>query len=144
MFEKSGKVLDLGAGDFSDVNGFKNKGWEAEGVDIKTGIDLEKPYLSKSAPFDLVFSNYVLQFIKNKTQFIKTACDNLKTSGWLFIHAFDKSDKNSSSDITQESLKEMLSKQGFKNISIQLFDYFDKDPGHNHWHKVLEATAQKS
>lgn len=144
IFQKPAKALDLGAGNFSDVNDFKKRGWDAEGVDIKAGIDLEKPYLSKNAPFDLIYSNYVLHKLKNKKQLIQTASRNLKGGGWLFVHAFDKSDKNSSSDITQESLKTILSELGFKNIAIRLFDYFDKDPGHNHWHKILEATAQKS
>ncbi|KKP88085.1 MAG: hypothetical protein UR91_C0027G0009, partial [Candidatus Nomurabacteria bacterium GW2011_GWC2_35_8] len=36
-----------------------------------------------------------------------------------------------------------LTKQGFKNIKIKLFERYDDDEGHKHWHKVLEATGQK-
>ena len=143
VFGKPGKALDLGAGLFLDVKGLKQKGWKCEGVDLNTGVDLEFPYWSENAPFDLVFSNYVLQKLKNKKQFVKTAFENLRKNSWLFIHTFDKSDKTGSSDITQESLKEILIDAGFKNIKARLIDYFDDEPGHNHWHKILEVTAQK-
>lgn len=142
-FKKTGKALDLGAGDFSDIADLKKSGWQGEGVDIKTGVDLEKFYLSKNKPFDLVYSNYVLQKLKNKEQLIKTAYENLKTSGWLFIHTFDKSDANSNSDITADSLKKLLAERGFKNMAITIFDHYDVSPGHKHWHKILEAKARK-
>lgn len=142
-FKKPGKALDLGAGDFSDVNYLKQLEWECEGVDIKTGVNLEIPYQSENRPFDLVYSNYLLQKIKNKKQLIQTAYNNLKEGGWFFIHTFDKSDSNSNSDLTSDSLKEILEEQGFKNIKIRLFDYFDKAKNHNHWHKILEAISQK-
>ena len=140
-FENPGKALDLGAGDFSDVNSLKELGWECEGVDIKTGVNLEEPYLSEKRPFDLVYSNYLLQKLKNKKELIKTAYDNLRKRGWFFIHTFDKTDFNSNSDITKKSLYKMLEGQGFKDIKIKLFDFFDED--HNHWHKILEAVCQK-
>lgn len=144
-FNTKGTALDLGAGEFFDVACLKQMGWNCEGVDKKTGVDLEFPYKSDSnnAPFDLVFSNYVLQKIKNKKQFIKTAYDNLKSGGWLFIHTFDKSDENSSSDLTKESITDLLKAENFKNISAEILDFYDNDEGHKHWHKILEVTAQK-
>ena len=60
-FPKAGKALDLGAGKFFDVARMKQLGWQCEGVDINMGVDLEQPYLSKQAPFDLVFSNSVFR-----------------------------------------------------------------------------------
>ena len=140
-FKNYGKSLDLGAGDLSDVNDLKKLGWECEGVDIKTGVDLEKHYLSENRPFDMVYSNYLLQKLSNKKELIKTAYNNLKEGGWFFIHTFDKTDSNSNSDITKESLYKMLEKQGFKHIEIKIFDCFDEN--HNHWHKILEAVCQK-
>ncbi|MFA6306680.1 MAG: class I SAM-dependent methyltransferase [Patescibacteria group bacterium] len=142
-FKKPGKALDLGAGDFSDITDLKKLGWEGEGVDIKTGVDLEKPYQSKNKPFDLVYTNYVLQKLKNKEQLIKTAYSNLKNSGWFFIHTFDKSDPNGKSDITADFLEKLLKKQGFKNIAVKIFDFYDDEAGHKHWHKILEAKARK-
>ena len=142
-FENPGKALDLGAGNFSDITDLKKLGWQGEGVDIKTGVDLEKPYQSKNKPFDLVYSNYVLQKLKNKEQLIKTAHDNLKKHGWFFIHTFDKSDPNGKSDLTADFLKKLLERQGFKNITAKIFDFYDDEAGHKHWHKILEGGAQK-
>ncbi|MFH0955968.1 MAG: class I SAM-dependent methyltransferase [Candidatus Falkowbacteria bacterium] len=142
-FKDPGKALDLGAGDFSDITYLKQFGWEGEGVDTKTGVDLEKPYQSKNQPFDLVYSNYLLHKLKNKEQLIKTAYNNLKNNGWFFIHTFDKSDTNSKSDITADFLKKLLEKQSFKNIIVVLFNFYDSGEGHKHWHKILQASAQK-
>ncbi|KKR43287.1 MAG: hypothetical protein UU10_C0032G0007 [Parcubacteria group bacterium GW2011_GWF1_40_6] len=142
-FKKPGKALDLGAGEFFDVACLKQIGWKCEGVDIKTGIDLEKKYESKNKPFDLVYSNYVLHKLKNRKQLIQTIFNNLKDEGWFFIHIFDKSDKNSKSDLSRAYLKKMLIEQGFKNLKLKVFSFYDNDIGHKHWHKILEATGQK-
>ena len=139
-FKNPKKVLDLGAGNFKDIDTFKEKGWFGEGVDKKTGTDLNELYISKNKPFDLVYSNYVLHFLKNKQQLIDTAYQNLKTDGWLFLHTFDKSDEI----IKGFSGKEIKSMLGnFKNISTRVFGVYDNEPGHNHWHKILEVIAQK-
>ncbi len=142
-FKKPGKALDLGAGEFFDVACLKQIGWKCEGVDIKNGVDLEKNYESKKKPFDLVYSNYVLHKLKNRKQLIQTIFNNLKNEGWFFIHTFDKSDKNSKSDLSQVYLKKLLMEQGFKNIKLRVFSFYDNDIGHKHWHKILEATGQK-
>lgn len=142
-FNRCGKALDLGAGDFFDVACLERLGWKCEGVDINTGINLEFAYLSKDKPFDLVFSNYLLHKLKNKRRLIQTAFDNLKKDGWFFLHTFDQSDLNAKSDITVDSIKRLLEELGFKNIVTKVFDYYDNDEGHKHWHKILEATAQK-
>lgn len=142
-FKNPSKALDLGAGDFFDVIGLKQLGWKCEGVDIKTGVDLEKPYKSKNKPFDLIYSNYVLHKLKNKKNLIQTIYDNLKNGGWFFIHTFDKSDPKSASDMSRDYLQKLLAKQGFKNIKIKIFSYYDKKEGHKHWHKILEAIGQK-
>jgi len=144
-FKKPGKALDLRAGKFYDIVYLKQLGWKVEGVDLKTGVDLNKLYLSRKRPFDLVFSNYVIHKIKvnKRVQFIKNAYNNLKKKGWLFIHTFDKTDKASPTDITGEYLKEILMNQGFKNIKINKIKFYDNDFGHKHWHKILEVTAKK-
>lgn len=142
-FKNPGKVLDLGAGNFFDVACLEQLGWKCEGVDIKTGVNLEKPYESKCKPFDLVYSNYVLHKLKNKKQLIQIVYDNLKNDGWFFIHTFDRSDPNSTSKITHSLLKKLLEKQGFKNIKVRVFSYYDNEEGHKHWHKILEAVGQK-
>ena len=142
-FKKPGKVLDLGAGDFSDIAWLKQLKWRCEGVDIKTGIDLEKTYQSKNKPFDLVYSNYVLHKIKNKKQLIQTIYNNLKNGGWFFIHTFDQSDSNSASNISCDYLQKILIEQGFRNTKTRLFCHYDREPCHKHWHKILEVSGQK-
>jgi len=142
-FKKPGKALDLGAGNFFDVARLEQLGWKCEGVDIKTGVDLEKNYEAKNKPFDLVYSNYVLHKIKNKKQLIQTIYDNLKNGGWFFIHTFDQSEKKNSSDLSRAGLQKLLTEQGFKNVKIKLFSYYDNEKNHKHWHKILEATGQK-
>lgn len=138
-FKKPYKALDLGAGKFIDVKELQRAGWMCTGVDENIGVNLEVPYLSKNGRVNLVFSNYVLHRINNKQQFINTAYNNLKKNGWFFMHTFDKSDKSNKSNITENRLKQMLNKEGFRNISTSVFDY--KDNEHNH--KIIEITAQK-
>lgn len=118
-FKKPGKALDLGAGDFFDVACLKQLGWKCEGVDIKTGVNLEQYFLSKNHPFDLVFSNYVIHKIKNKEQFIKIVFDNLKKGGWFFIHTFDKKDKNSKSVLTTNAYKKYCPSRALKILKLE-------------------------
>jgi len=81
-------------------------------------------------------------FLKNRKQLIDTAYNNLKKDGWLFLHTFDKADKNIESGLTEKEIKDMLGSR-FKNVSIKVFDHYDRAPGHNHWHKIMEVTAQR-
>lgn len=138
-FSKPGKALDLGAGDFKDVEGLILLGWNCKGLDKNKGIDLELPYFSERIENDLVFSNYVLHLVNNKQQIINTAYNYLKKGGWVFLHTFDKSDISNKSNISEEIIKEMLKKEGFKNIYTSVFNFKDEE----HQHRILEATAQK-
>lgn len=142
-FKRPGKALDLGAGKFFDVACLKQMGWTCLGVDKITGVDLEKKYLSPKRSFDLVFSNYVIHKLKNPGRLVETAYNNLKSDGWVFLHTFDKTDKNSKSKLDKKQLIEMLKKQDFVDINAKVFNFYDNDPGHKHWHKILEVSAQK-
>ena len=142
-FDKPGTALDLGAGQFFDVACLKQLGWECEGVDIKMGIDLEKPYKSKNAPFDLVYSNYLLHKLENKEQFLQTIYNNLKKDGWCFIHSFDISDKSGKSKLSEDYMKKLLNQYDFKNNEVKVFSYYDNEEGHEHWHRILEVSGQK-
>ncbi len=142
-FKKPGKALDLGAGKFFNVACLKQLGWKCEGVDKSTGVNLEKLYLSKNRPYDLVFSNYVLHFLKNKQKLFETAYRNLKKGGWFFLHTFDKSDKICKTGINEKEIVKFFKKQDFKNISVKKFSFYDNNLGHKHWHRILEVTAQK-
>lgn len=98
-FSKSGKALDLGCGDGIDIEGLKNMEWGCDGVDIITGIDLNEVYSSPNAPYDLVYSNYVIQKLKTPESLIKTIELNLKKGGKFFLHTFDESDENSEENL---------------------------------------------
>lgn len=138
-FNKPGKALDLGAGDFKDVKDLTLLGWDCIGVDKNSGVNLELPYFSERLENDLVFSNYVLHLINNKQQIINTAYKYLRKNGWAFLHTFDKSDISNKSNISKEVLRKMLEKEGFRNIQTSVFNFKDGD----HQHRILEAKAQK-
>lgn len=140
-FKKQGKALDLGAGDFFNVACLRQLGWKCEGVDKNMGVNLEKPYESKNKPFDLVYSNYVLHKLTNKEQLVRTAYNNLKDGGWFFLHTFDKTDLNSNSGLSEDYVRNLLTKQEFKNVKTSVFDYYDNE--HGHWHRILEVTGYK-
>ena len=142
-FPKPGKALDLGAGKFFDVACLKQLGWKVFGVDIKTGTDLENPYLSSGKPFNLVYSNFVIHKLKSQAQLINTAYQNLKPGGWLFLQTFDASDKNSASKLNKKQLAGALAATGFVDVQCKVFNFYDNEPGHRHWHKILQATARK-
>lgn len=134
-FPKPGTALDLGAGEFFDVACMERLGWRCEGVDLARGVDLEKPYRSANGPFDLVFSNYVLHMIKNKEQFVKTAFNNLKEGGWVFVHTFDVSDRVSRRGIGARAARELFLAEGFTDVRTRVVRHYDNDEGHKHWHR---------
>lgn len=138
-FKSNGKSLDLGAGKFYDVVCLKQLGWDAEGVDKNMGIDLNKPYISANAPFDLVYSNYIFHFLENRQQLFDTAYDNLKDGGYFFLHAFHANDKIIKVGLTEKEVDKMAKK--FKNIESHVIDFYDNE--HQHWHKILEVIMQK-
>lgn len=142
-FSKPGKALDLGAGDFEDVKKLKAKGWNCEGVDLKTGIDLEKVYQSKNAPFDLVISNFVLHFLKDKNQLVKSAYINLKDNGKFFFQDLEYQEITGKMFLTEKEAEEIIKKNGFEILSKKKSRYFDDKEGHKHWHMILEIIAQK-
>ena len=140
-FNIPASALDLGMGKGEDVEGLKTIGWKVEGVDKEKGVDLNNPYVAIE-PVDLVYSNFVIQFIENKEVFLKTCFNNLKEGGWLFIQTFDESDEIMKKKFKEEELRNLLSSY-FKDIKIEKFKYFDDQDGHNHWHVILEATGRK-
>jgi len=137
------KALDLGCGEGHDMACLERQGWEVQGIDLDNGVDLNYYYKSQMIPkFDLIYSNYALPFIINKENFQKTCYNNLKKNGWLFIHTFSKNDEQfKNKGQTEEEIRKLFKK--FKNIEIREIKYFDNHPKHQHWHNILELTAQK-
>jgi predicted TPR repeat methyltransferase len=140
-FSSPGKALDLGCGEGKDLRALRDAGWEVEGVDMPE-VDLNYFYKSEKTPFDLIYSNFVIQFIQNKENFIKTCHYNLSDKGWLVIQTMDEADETMPADkkMKKRELKDLL-KEKFKKIDIKKHSVFDKDPGHNHWHVVLLCQA---
>lgn len=137
------KALDLGCGDGHDMACLEHEGWDVHGIDLENGVDLNFYYKSQLVgEFDLVYSSYVLPFIVNKENFQKTCHKNLKKNGWLFIQTFSKNDKQfKNKGQSEEEMKKLFRK--FKIHNIKEIKYFDNHPEHNHWHNVLQLTAQK-
>lgn len=139
-FKNPGTALDFGSGEGMDKACLKNLGWIVRGVDLKSGTDLNLPFEAKKV--DLVYANYLLQFLDNKKQFIDNCFNNLKKGGRLFLHTFDKSDRVLKKKISTKELKKLL-RDKFEDIEINIFSEFDNHPKHRHWHKILEVTAKK-
>jgi len=140
-FKRPGAALDLGAGDYKDAKFLQSLGWKAKGVDIKDRVDLNFVYLDDDRPFDLVYSNYVLHKIENQENFIETISENLKENGYFFIHTIiDNISKKKQLEIINEPLK----KNNLKLIKSLVRKIYDDDPGHHHWHTILELIGQKN
>lgn len=139
-FTKFGKALDLGAGNFRDVDALKEKGWTCDGVDKETRVDLNNLYLSDNRPYDLVYSHYVLHFLDNKQRLIDTAYQNLKHGGWFYLLTFDEADEVVHGFKPSE-VESML--KHFEIKTTQLMDHYDDAPGHDHWHRILEFVCFK-
>lgn len=137
------QALDLGAGDFSDVDYLKENGWECKGVDIKSGVDLNEIYECGRC-FDLVFSNYVIHLLRNKENFFRSAYDNLKDGGYFFINALSDQDENTRSGLNLNNAKRIMEEVGFSILKSEIFEVYDDEPGHNHYHKIVEIYAQKN
>ena len=135
-----GLALDLGCGNGKDVEGLSAIEWDATGIDRKEA-NLEKPYQGRKQ-YDLVYSNYVLMFINNKEIFINTIYNNLKSNGNVFLHVLSDQDSTLKNGLSEKKLINLFSKK-FINIKIIKRKIWDDEPGHNHWHHVLELTAQK-
>ena len=142
-FDRPARCLDLGAGDFEDVNNLREIGWFVEGVELKTGTDLNMAYRSEKAPFDFVMSNFVLHFLDNQEQLIKTAWDNLKEGGIFLFQDLEKQDITGSKYLAAEDAKRLISRNGFQILSSKKYDYFDDKEGHKHWHVIVEIVAKK-
>lgn len=138
-----GKALDLGAGEMFDIAYLKHLGWEADGVDLRTGVDLNNEHISPNGPYDLVFSCFVWQKLSNNGEILKTAFNNLKNGGRVFFLTFDKTDNNSRSKFDAENCMTAFEQAGFVAIKTDLHDFYDNDDGHKHWHKILEISGVK-
>jgi SAM-dependent methyltransferase len=139
-FTAPGTALDLGSGEGFDVACLKNIGWDVQGVDLKTGTDLNLPFTSKKV--DLIYSNYLLQFLNNKKEFVNSCFNNLKKDGLIFIHTFDKSDRVLKNTLTVREVRKIFEPK-FDNLKIDVFSEFDNHPKHRHWHKILEISGKK-
>jgi len=138
-FKKPGVALDFGCGKGYDVACLAWNGWKVKGVDQP--IDLSQPYVNHEQ-VDLVYSNYTLPFIKDKKQFAANIFNNLKPGGWLFVMTFSVNDKGFlNKGQTQKELKLLFSI--FENIEVEPIKYYDNDFGHQHWHELIQLTAQK-
>lgn len=142
-FSKVGKALDLGCGNGIDVEGLKKMGWVCDGVDIITGTDLNEVYLSPNAPYDLVYSNYVIQKLKTPESLVKTIELNLKKDGKFFLHTFDESDEIAKKTYTKETIKELFRGTSLQPEYCEVLRVWDYEVGHQHYHQILQITGTK-
>jgi hypothetical protein len=137
------KILDLGAGDFSEVKKLEELGYEVEGVDLNIGVDLNKPYLSKNLPRDLVYSCFVLHYLNRKQTLIETAYNNLSQGGLFFLQDIERDGFTSDMYLTKKEIENLIKSGGFEIIESNIADYYDEKPEHKHWHKIVTVCARK-
>ena len=142
-FSKSGKALDLGSGDGTDLRGLKKMGSECDGVDIITGTDLNEVYSSPNAPYDLIYSNYVIQKLKTPKSLIKTIEINIKKGGKFFLHTFDESDEIAKKKYTKESIQELFKGTDLRPESCEIIRVWDDEIGHQHYYQILQVIGTK-
>lgn len=134
-------ALDLGCGKGYDVACLRHLGFRADGVD-RNDCDLNCDYKGKFL-YDLVYSNYVLPFIKNYSNFANIMAKNLVDNGKIFIATFSNKDEILGGlTISKEELVVLFSKK-FEYIKIDEYHHYDNSFGHAHFHELLILTAKK-
>lgn len=139
-FKSPGMAYDLGYGRGEDIEGMKNLGWVVIGFDKINGFNLNYGLVPKGDA-DLVCSNFCIQFIKNKKQFINNCYGLLKPDGLLFLQTMDISDGIMGEQTMSKSELFGLLIEKFSNIQIEKFEEYDSE--HDHTHVILKATARK-
>ena len=142
-FSEGGKALDLGCGDGIDLRGLEEMGWECDGADIITGTDLNEVYLSPNAPYDFIYSNYVIQKLKTPESLIKTIEINIKKGGKFFLHTFDESDEFAKKKYTKESIQELFKNTDLQPESCEVIRVWDDEVGHQHYNQILLISGTK-
>ncbi len=142
-FGAVGRALDLGCGDGADLRGVKDLGWECDGVDLLTGTDLNEVYEAQNAPYDFVYSNYVIQKLTNPKALITTMEKNLKVGGKFFLHTFEATDKIARKTYSEESLMNLFAGTELKVEACDKYQVWDDEPGHEHYHQILQISGVK-
>jgi len=139
-FNRPGKALDLGAGNYGDVKSLQGLGWKAYGVDLKNGVDLNLVYESPYKPFDLVYSNYLLHKIGNKVRFFKNISHNLKSGGSFFVrYLIDGA--SSKSEVVK--INQIVDRMNLVVLRFSVSRVYDSESGHKHWHQVFTVIGSK-
>lgn len=143
-FKEPGKALDLGCGDKTDMFGLEKMGWKCDGVDIIYGTDLNQVYVSENKPYDFVYSNYVIQKLENDKALVETIQKNLSKGGSFFIHTFDIEDEFAKKKYAKDELIQLFVDSGLMVDSCEKMKVWDDEPGHNHYHYILQLTGKNT
>jgi len=143
VYERPGRLLDLGSGRGDHLEAFAELGFDVTGVDIAPRsvemggrfrveiVDLEAERLPfEPASFDHLFSKSVLEHLRNPASFLSGARAVLRPAGRIAVftpsweHTYRRifySEYTHVRPFTRQSLDEALTLAGFENVEVRPF-----------------------
>ena len=82
-----GRILDIGSGPGLFVQIMRERGWEAEGIDLCTGPERRGDFLSANleGPYDGITAFYVLEHVSDPHRFVERLSRLLRPGGMAYI-----------------------------------------------------------
>ena len=138
---KKGNLLDVCCGKGKHIEIFQEMGFDAWGIDmelttdnqmiVKCNVDKEK-FPFEDNTFDFILVKSAIEHVRNIYPFMEEVYRVLKKGGkvviltcdWKAVHKIFYDDADHKSPFTKFSLKDLLLRYDFKDVSVDNFYYF--------------------